>query len=274
MSEKRKLDQLAAGGANPGANAANTTVVSAAGQQPGAVTQAKQGQPHTEEAQRRAEMRKALAAEVNNSRDRGVGMNPDQGQAPPSVTAGKVETGAEVPPDDGKAGAGDGTPTPGASASPLPAVNHDQSGSPGHRAKAYRERATRSHARAERYEAWTNEYVKGVRRRRSQSRKYRQKSFESEMLADGAEINGSISEEHRELGYTVSKLSEFLLEAGRLKINFDTLIVILRGLLTEKLRALGYTLPKMGEFMLEAASLEVEFDTLMAALRGLKASKG
>lgn len=273
MSEKRKLDQVAAGGSNPGPNAANTTVASVVEQQPGAATQAKQVPPHSEDAHRRAEMRKALVAEVN-SRSPGVGTNPDQGQAPPPVTKAKVETGVNLPPDEGKAGRGDVTPTPAVSVSPAPASGHDRRQAPGDRARAYRARAMRDQAHAERYGGWTDTYAKGVQKRRARSRKLAEQSFESKMLADGVELSDSLTEKHRNLGYTIPKLGELLQVAGQLEVDFDTLIVILRSLLTEKLRALGYTLPKIGELLLVARQLEVDVDTLIMALRGIKASKG
>ena len=273
MSEKVKLNQMPKVDDATGPNAPRSAFSSSTSEQPGGAGQGKQAQRSSDDALRRAQTHMALTAEIK-SRNSDVGTNTDERQAPPLVTAGKVETGVNLPPDAGKAGRGDMTSTPVASVSPAPASGHDRPQAPGDRARAYRARAMRDQAHAERYGGWTDEYVKSVRRRRSQSRKYRQKSFESAMLADGVEINGSISEEYRELGYTVPKLSELVLESGRHKIKLDTLIALLKILSNEKLRLLGYTLPKIGEFLLEAASLETEFDTLMAALHGLKASKG
>jgi hypothetical protein len=99
----------------------------------------------------------------------------------------------------------------------------------GGRAQAYRARADSQKQRAEKYESNTDKIAKDLGARRQRERQMRDRKFELEMLADGAELSEALTEEVRALGFSVVKISELLLEASRAATTFDEVIAWLRS---------------------------------------------
>ncbi len=187
-------------------------------------------------------------------------------QAAPEMIA-RSDTDSKLRSGGDKVVAGDAAPDLTASNSLLPDAPQGLAQSPGYRAKVYRERAMRDQNHAVRYSGWTENYAAEIRKRRANLRKLTEKSFTSEMIADGVEVNGAFTEEIRELGYTVPKLGVILIEAGRNKIDFEMLIVLIRSISSEKHRALGYTPQNLIEFILDLGRYGMDFKSLSTLLR-------
>lgn len=187
-------------------------------------------------------------------------------QAAPEMIA-ISDTDSKLRSGEDKVVAGDAAPDLTASNSLLPDAPQGLAQPPGYRAKVYRERAMRDQNHAVRYSGWTENYAAEIRKRRANLRKLTVKSFTSEMIADGVEVNGAFTQETRELGYTVPKLGVILIEAGRNKIDFEMLIVLIRSISSEKHRALGYTPQNLIEIILDLERYGMDFKSLSTLLR-------
>jgi len=270
MSEKSNSNQSATAGADPDAGAPRTAIQLSPGGPPIVAGQGKQPQRHADEARRRAETHRALTVEIK-SRAPAMGVDVGPIQAPLETSS---EPGPNANPRPGEEQVAEVAVTPPSTVSALPVgeSGRDRLRGPGDRAKEYRARALRDVDFANRYDGWTKGYMSKVAKRRSRLRKLREKSLESQILADGSELRAQLIEAHRELGYTIPKLGELLAVAARHKIDFDTMIALIRSTSNERLRALGYTPRNLIEILLDMARFDVDFESMFALLRSLKKS--
>ncbi len=270
MSEKAKSDQVPIKGVDPAISAPRRAIDLSPGGQPSVTGQGKQPQRSVDDARRRAETHRALTATVK-ARASAVVVDVGSSDAPQEASS---ESGLDANLRPGEEQVAAAAVTLPSTASALPAAEsvRDRSRGPGDRAKEYRERASRDVDFANRYDGWTKGFASKVRKRRSRLRKLREKSIESLILADGSELRAQLTEDHRELGYSIPKMGELLVEVALHKIDVYTLIALIRSTSSEGLRALGYTHRNLIEIILDLARFEIDFESMVTLLRSYKKS--